>query len=108
MATGAPLAFYHIHKGRPGAHAHGEVNIMLFALLVININRVSSEFSLFKKFWQYPVSSWTLIFIETGQFAYFSFAVFKTGLDSVSECVFIVDEFYQLLTGDGKNSGFLF
>ena len=44
---GHSLPFYHIHKGRTGACAHGEVNVMLFALFVININRVSSEFSLF-------------------------------------------------------------
>ena len=42
-----PLPFYHIHKGRTGACAHGEINVMLFALFVININMVSNEFSLF-------------------------------------------------------------
>ena len=39
---GASLPFYHIHKGRTGAYTHGEVNVMSFALFVININRVSN------------------------------------------------------------------
>ena len=43
----ATLPFYHVQIGRSGACAYGEVNVILFALLVIIITRVLKENSLF-------------------------------------------------------------